>query len=287
VWVAPFLGSEALARGELSRHQLSTRYAAIFPGVYGPKDGPLSPQDRIVAGWLWAQRKAVVCGLSASALHGAKWVDADAAVELVSTNTRPPQGIRTRHDTLLDGEAQATEGPENMYVTTPARTAFDIGRRAPLGVAVAQLDALANATGLRKDDVLQLAQKHRHVKGLRRLEKALDLFDAGAESPKETWLRLLLINAGFPRPRTQIPVFDQTGWPEYYLDLGWEAQMLAVEYEGDHHRSKAQFVKDIRRLERLNARGWRVVRVVAGDRPADIIRRVQNAWQPRSPGIAS
>ncbi len=32
--------------------------------------------------------------------------------------------------------------------------------------------------------------------------------DAGAQSPKETWLRLLLIDAGFPRPQTQIPVFD-------------------------------------------------------------------------------
>jgi very-short-patch-repair endonuclease len=69
--------------------------------------------------------------------------------------------------------------------------------------------------------------------------------------------------------------------------LGWEEQMLAVEYEGDRHRAdRVQFAKDIRRLEKLNALGWRVVRVVAENRPADIVRRVQDAW-PMRPKVAN
>ena len=92
-----------------------------------------------------------------------------------------------------------------MLVTTPERTAFDIGRRGPVGRAVARLDALARATDFKVSDVEELAGKHRHARGLRQLETVLDLVDAGAQSPKETWLRLMLIRAGYPRPQTQIP----------------------------------------------------------------------------------
>jgi hypothetical protein len=42
-------------------------------------------------------------------------------------------------------------------VTTPERTAFDIGRRGRRDDAVARLDALGNATGFKADHVLTLA----------------------------------------------------------------------------------------------------------------------------------
>ncbi len=45
--------------------------------------------------------------------------------------------------------------------------------------------------------------------------------------------------------------------PKYFLDMGWEDIMLAVEYDGDGHRtSRPQFVKDLARLEYLQQRGW-------------------------------
>jgi hypothetical protein len=104
----------------------------------------------------------------------------------------------------------------------------------------------------------------------------LDLVDAGAQSPKETWLRLILIEAGFPRPQTQIPVYDAGGMPFAYLDMGWEDWMLAVEYEGDHHRADPlRFASDIHRIEKIQHRGWQVVRVVAEDRRVSIIQRVK------------
>ena len=75
------------------------------------------------------------------------------------------------------------------------------------------------------------------------------LMDAGAQSPKETWLRLLLISGGFPRPQTQIPLYDN-GYPFAHLDMGWEDIKLAVEYDGDQHRAdRVRYVKDIRRAE--------------------------------------
>lgn len=194
----PFVGSEALAAGAVSWHELGKYYAALMPNVY--LDSRLDPslRQRIHAAWLWSGRQAVVAGAAASALHGAKCVPDDAAVELIWCNARAPRGVKTRADGVCEGETQWLGG---MQVTTAERTAFDLGRRGTLGQAVARLDALARATGFKADDVAALAGDHRHTRGLRRLQKTLDVVDAGAQSPKETWLRLLLLGAGFPRPQ--------------------------------------------------------------------------------------
>jgi very-short-patch-repair endonuclease len=115
------------------------------------------------------------------------------------------------------------------------------------------------------------------------LESVLDLIDEGAQSPKETWLRLLLIRDGFPRPQTQIPVLSPDGLRQYYLDMGWEDIKLAVEYDGDQHRvDPIQFAYDIRRLEDLHELGWFDVRVTARHHSADVLRRVRRAWDSRS-----
>src|SRR5262249_5553515 len=159
-------------------------------------------EDRITAAWLWSGREGVVAGLSAAALHGTKWIT-DEPVELIHANARPPRGVTTRRDLLLDGETETANG---IPVTTPARTAFDIGRRHRLDAAVARLDALARATRLNLDLVSDIVGRHPGVRGLRQLESALELIDAGAESPRETYLRLLLVRSGLPKPKTQIPV---------------------------------------------------------------------------------
>ncbi|MDI3312860.1 MAG: hypothetical protein QJR12_00790, partial [Mycobacterium sp.] len=148
------------------------------------------------------------------------------------------------------------------------------------------LDALARATAFTVDRVLGIAQRHPGARGLRRLETALDLVDAGAQSPRESYLRLLLIDAGLPRPQTQIPVTGADGLPVAYLDMGWEDCMVAVEYDGDHHRAdRLQYLSDIRRLEKLECMGWLVVRVVAEDHPTDIVRRVRRARQLRASSV--
>jgi Protein of unknown function (DUF559) len=271
----PFIGSEALAAGTLTRQQLRTYYRPLFPNVYLSKDAELSLERRTAAAWLWSKRRGTVAGAAAAALHGAQWIPHNVPVELIHTNPHTPAGVMTRRDALADGETQISDG---LVVTTPERTAFDIGRRGAVHSAVARLDTLARATGFKINDVLRIAACHPHSPGIRRLEAALELVDAGAQSPRESYLRLLLIDAGLPRPQTQIPVLGLDGIPVAYLDLGWEDRMVAVEYDGDHHRTdRQQYVKDIRRLEMLEQMGWTVVRVVAEDRPAIILRRVRAA----------
>jgi very-short-patch-repair endonuclease len=272
----PFIGTEVLASGSLNRYELRRYYRAIMPNIYLDKRVEPSFRQRTLAAYLWSRREAVVSGLAASALQGANWIDDDSAVELIWDNARSPNGVVTRDLLLLENEIQRLDG---LRVTTPERTAFDLGRRGRIGTAVARLDALAAASGFKVPDVEDLAREHRRTRGLRQLEKALDLVDAGAQSPMETWLRLLAIRAGFPRPRTQIPVLSPDGCRWYYLDMGWEDIKLAAEYDGDHHRSDPdQWAYDIRRLEDLRELGWTHVRVVARHRAADIIRRLQRAW---------
>lgn len=269
----PFIGSEAVTSGALSRYELRRYYRPLLPNVYLDKRIAPTLLRRTTAAWLWSQREAVVAGLAASALHRAKWIDDDVPVELIWANARAPRWVITRADLLLPGESQLLGG---LNVTTPERTAFDLGRHGPLGEAVARLDALGSATGLKAMDVLALADRHRHVRGLRQLESVLDLYDPGAQSPRETWLRLMIIDDGYPRPRTQIPVPGANGQPRYYLDMGWEEHMLAVEYDGVQHADALGY--DIVRHEYIRRAGWTTIQVAAGHRRLDILRRLRLAW---------
>lgn len=273
-----FIGSRAVAAGRLTRHELQRWYRPIYRGVYVPKRQQLSLRDRTVGALLTCRRPAVVSGLAASALHGAKWIDLDSPVELAAPSARPQRGLVVRNESLADDEITRVAG---IPVTTPARTAFDIGRRLPRDEAVARLDALMYATPFSVEDVLLLAKRYPGSRGLRRLRVALPLVDGGAASPKETWLRLLLIDAGFPRPTTQIPVSD--GWrPVRILDMGWEDFKVAAEYDGDQHRTNRKaYVKDIRCQQKLQRLGWIVVRVISEDRKADVISRVDEALGSR------
>jgi hypothetical protein len=276
-----FLGSESVAAGDVTKYQLRAHYQRVFPDVYAHGDGPISVEDYALAAFLWSRRRAVVTGVAASALYGAKWVDATkTSIELNYPNNKSPQGIVTRDETLLDDEVRTLHG---LPVTTLQRTAFDLARRGTVGQAVARIDSLANATRFATKDVLELMQRHPGLSGVRRVPKVLDLVDAGAQSPKETWLRLLLIEAGFPRPRTQIPVLSAGGIRvRYYLDMGWEDMMIAVEYDGEHHRtSRDTYTNDLTRSDYIRDLGWQVIRVVAGHRRAAIIEKTRRAWSLR------
>lgn len=271
-----FVGSEAVAAGRVSKYELRTRFQRILPDVYVPRGHPLTLLDRTTATWLWSRRQGVITGAAASALHGAQWVADDIVIELNWPDRKSPPGVIARTETLLPEELDTRHG---IVVTSVARTAYDLARRGPVDRAVERLDALAAATHFKADDVIELARAHPHVRESRRVARVLDLVDAGAQSPKETWLRVMLIGAGYPRPSTQIPVPGPDGYPRYYLDMGWPEVRVAVEYDGEHHRlDPVQYRHDIIRAEYIASLGWRRVTVVAGDRRAEILRRVARAW---------
>lgn len=238
----PFLGSEALAAGVLTPYELRSRYVALHKDVYVPQGVELTAQLRAKALWLRSRRRGVLAGYSASAFHGAKWIDADLPAAIIDTNRRRAPGLQVWEERIEPDEICVIEG---MRVTTPERTALDLTSRFPLDPAVAAVDALIQATDLKVADVEPLIERYRGRRGMKAARAALDLVDGGAQSPKETWLRLLLIRAGFPRPQTQIAVRNEWGWAEAHLDMGWQDIKVAAEYDGDHHlTSRYHYRKD-------------------------------------------
>ena len=272
------LGGEALAAGVVTRHELRQRYTNLYRGVYIPKDREVSLRDRAVGAWLVSRRRGVVAGVAASALHGAPYVDPTVPIELLAAKCGPQDGLIPRTERVADDEIVQRSG---LPVTTRVRTAFDLGRHLDRQEALTRLDALMWNQAFAIGDVLALSERYPRARGVQQLRELLPLVDGGASSPRESRIRLLLIDAGFPQPETQIPVLRGVT-PVAWLDMGWQDFQVAVEYDGDHHRkNRRQYVKDIARLRMLEALGWIVVRVIAEDNPRDVIERVEAALVSR------
>ncbi|OBK94663.1 hypothetical protein A5645_16075 [Mycobacterium asiaticum] len=256
----PFVGAEALTSKAIPERAMRCLYEPVYPGVYAPVGIELTAVQRAQAAWLWSRRRAVVAGNSAAALLGAKWVSPTLDAELVHTNRRPPPRLVVHLDMLSGSEALMIDG---ISVTTPARTAFDIGRRTTVRLhAVQRLDALLNATDVKVEDVEAVAAQHLGVRGLVQLRRVLPLVDGGAESPQETRTRLALIDAGLPKPQTQIRVYNEYGDFVARIDMGYRELRVGVEYDGPQHwTDPAQHARDIERQAALTDLGWTIVRV--------------------------
>jgi very-short-patch-repair endonuclease len=249
------MGSEALASGLVTRQDLRARYVKLHHNVYARSGLKLDAADRAVAAWLWSRRKATVVGHSAAAMHRTKWLPDDGPAEIARVRQPGPRGIVIHRGTIAEDEMQLLG---RLRCTTPARTAYDLGRRVPGDTGIIRVDALLNATGCTVGQVERIGQWYPGARGLRQLRAALALVDGGAESPKETELRLLLIRDGLPRPVTQIREGKRR------IDMGWPQWKVGVEYDGEHHWTDARsHARDIERLEFLAARGWTIVRVSA------------------------
>ncbi|OBH58355.1 hypothetical protein A5685_06205 [Mycobacterium colombiense] len=274
----PFVGTEAISAGAYTERELRSFCTRIYRNVYQRRGSELTARDRAIAAWLWSGKDAVVAGCSAAALLGAEWIDPHTPAELVCDRTRPPSLIITRNETLTDGEVTAVNG---VPVTSPARTAFDLGRRPGLTVAVIRIDALARATGVTAKDVYPLVHSRRGARGMKQLRRVLPLIDAGAESPQETRTRLVMMRGGLPRPQTQIEVRNAWGAVLARIDMGWEEWLVGVEYDGAQHWMDPRIrAGDIDRTAELERRGWRLVRVSADllrHRPEVLVDRARRA----------
>ena len=251
---------------------LRTKFAKVHHNVYARRGLELDAADRAVAAWLWSHREAILVGASAAAMHGARWLPRDAPAEIARVRHPAPRGIVVHCGTIADDEICLVQ---SIDCTTPARTAYDIGRRVLDDTAIIRIDALLNTTRCRAAEVEKIAFRNPGARGIRRLREVLDLVDGGAESPKETELRLLLVRDGLPRPITQIRVGRRR------IDMGWPQWKVGVEYDGEHHFTNPDdYADDIERLEFLASQGWTIVRVSARQlryaRP-EILRRARHA----------
>jgi very-short-patch-repair endonuclease len=270
----PFRGSDAVARGLVTRGELrGRRYRRVFPDIYLAADQPADLVALSRAAHLLVEPiGGVLAGYSAAALLGADCAPRSAAAEVLV-----PRHARSHPDLLI--RRGVASGPDRWTVrgcavTSPVRTAWDLTRRLPLDDAVVALDALARRGRFAPAALLDRADAGPRAPGTRRLPEVVALADPRAESVMESRLRLVLVRSGLPEPAVQYELFCN-GLVVARFDLAYPRARLAVEYDGGMHDDRL----DRRRDLRTGQLGWYTARFTAADlhRPlatVDTVRRL-------------
>ncbi|WP_127473853.1 endonuclease domain-containing protein [Microbacterium sulfonylureivorans] len=201
---------------------------------------------------------------------------------------RNAAGPRTNGHSVKPGHAHVVRHPTlGVRVTTPASTWAMLAGDLQLYDLVAVADAAvrapiheSDARALTTVEQLQAALAAGRRVGIARLRAALPLVCDRSASRPETWLRLLLIDAGLPPTSVNHEVIVNGRWLAR-VDLALPDLRIAIEYEGEHHLTDSeQWHRDIARTERLIEAGWRVIRVTKRDvfeEPGPMIDRVRRA----------
>ncbi|MFY1633545.1 endonuclease domain-containing protein [Solwaraspora sp. WMMB335] len=300
----PFSGSGAVAAGLLTKRNLTgPSWRRLLPDVYVHACAFDDGDHR-----MWCEAAALklpaggaVSGLSAAFLWGVDLLPRRSPVHITlprSARPDPHPRLAVAHWAL--GPEDLTRLFSGIPLTTEVRTAFDLGRSLSRADAVAAVDALLHRRLLRREALTHYVGSHAGLPGVRRVRELLPLVEASSESPMESRLRLLLHDAGLPRPLPQYEIrLSPAATPSSArrdgpyrsgrflarVDLAYPQWRIAIEYEGDHHRERATFRRDVSRFNVLRAAGWLVLRFTADDvlrQSAQLIRTVRQAIAERT-----
>jgi very-short-patch-repair endonuclease len=279
---APFQLGDAEAAG-VTRSQLrGRRYARPFRGVHLVSDGDaVALPQRCAAALLVVPKTAVFSDSTAAALRAlptpSRGGDIDVTVPPDANAIRRTGIVGHRRD-LLDSEITQVHG---LPVTTAARTFVDLAGRVEPPDLMAFGDAALRLRMMTAAGVAAVLAGHPGCRGARKAREIVPLLDGRAESPMESHVRWLLLDAGLPRPEVNVNIYDEHGQFIARVDLLFRHARVIVEYDGDHHRTdRTQFAHDLRRTSRLAAAGYRVLRFSAADvlhRPHYVIAAVRAA----------
>jgi Protein of unknown function (DUF559) len=224
------------------------------------------------------RRDMAISGVSAAARYG---VDLRAATDIVELTVSPPRRVASRPPALRVVRSPLVTGDvvefDQLVITSPERTAYDIARRCSRVEALMTLDALLHKGVVTLTSLTTYADRVTGQRGSMLFSNAIALGEPLCESPMETRCRLVLVDAGLPRPVAQHVVRDRAGHFVGRLDLAYPEHRVGIEYEGDHHRDRATFRRDIARVNALTALGWVIIRVTADDirHPEQLVRRIK------------
>ena len=210
--------------------------------------------DRTAA-WLW--------GID---VHTFAELDAIPAVETCALRWNEPTtlaGVDGRTRDLLPQDITTLHG---VRITTPLRTALDLGCCLRRREAYAALNAFARAFGLTRQDFVRALARYRRRRGVVQLRQLVDLVDPRVESERESWVLLAIYDAGLPLPEPQHWI-EIDGVPVYRLDFAYRRLRVVIEYDGidAHERTKEQKEHDEERRAWLRDHGWTVIVIRRGD----------------------
>lgn len=280
--------SDALAmlgRYEVARRLDSGELRAPWRGVLVDGKRTLDPFTRGAAALLVAGPDAALCGTTVAILHGCTSPpDADVHLLLPYEHAfRPRRGMTVHRGAFFAGDVCEVDGLRRLALD---RCLADLLCTLRDRDALAVVDEALRLAGDGHDELRRAVRgrllARRDPRGTRRGAALLDLADRGAESPPESWLRLLLVDKGFPLPEVNHWVRDVDDVALFRVDLAYPRLRIAVEYDGYVAHAGREGPDAIREAE-LRRRGWIVVRAdrrVFAD-PAEFERALRAAFTTR------
>lgn len=256
---APFTTAQALAAGATYGALRSMVAAGLLVrpvrGVYHAASLQDSTSLRVEVLKLSTPPGAVVTDRSAAWVLGAERVLAPGAhleVPQVSVYCRPGNRLRNK---LVDSGQRLLSTADvvdvgGLLVTTPLRTACDVGRLLHRDQAIGVMDALGAVGGFSLGALVAEVGRFKGFRGVVQLRALAPLVDPRSGSPGEGTLRLRWHDVGLPWPECQVRVPGRFGG-SYFIDIGLPALRLGAEYFGEEFHGPDQDRHDAHRLEWL------------------------------------
>jgi hypothetical protein len=209
-----------------------------------------------MAAVLAAGPDAVLGYRSAGALWQMRQSDRPAIDVTVPRKLQPRPGLHPHCAVLPDDEITTQH---NIPTTTPARTLLDLAAVLPthaLERALHQAEILHLAGDPSLDELLKRHSNARGTRALRHILATQRLGAACTRSDLEDLFIAFLADACLPRPDVNTIIKEEE------VDFAWREPRLIVELDGfDTHSTRQAFEADRARDRKLQAAGWRVVRI--------------------------
>lgn len=287
----PFTRAQAQAWGVGDRRLADWLRAGLLTsplrGVYYATQLGDPLDIRIACLRLVAPEDAVITDRSAGWVHGAPMILApgDHLVPPAVSMFLTP-GNRLKNSWADSGERTFAESDVmrigGLLVTTPLRTACDLGRLLHRDQAFAAMDAMARTEAFTVEQLVAEVPRFKGHRGVRNLRSLSPFVDPRAGSPEESILRLRWIDCEtLPRPTPQLEVAGPEG--PYFLDLAVEKLRYAAEFDGVAWHGPERREHDNDRRNWVRVEHEFVIDVFTA---ADIHGRGQNAWGRLHAGIA-
>ncbi len=277
---APFTTASAKAAGVSLDVLRGSRFRQLRRGVYVVAEIPDSVELRVDAARLVLPTEVVFSHQTAALLRGVPVTD-DGLVHV-----RIPSGwprARLSGVRIHEGGGGWAHS-RGRRVSTPADVFVELAEELDLVGLVIAGDALARRwVGL--DRLRAATASSNRRRGLVVARRAIGLVRERVDSPMETRLRLLLVLAGLPCPEPGRAIYgDPSQWIAT-VDLQYPELKIALEYDGDHHRtSRRQWQHDVAARDELRRHGWIVLSITADDvfrHPERTVDRVAEALASR------
>lgn len=116
-----------------------------------------------------------------------------------------------------------------------------------------------------KERIIEMLET-RTGRGVRKLRAAAEVSRVGAESRMESELHFEMARLGLDELLLQHEIFDVNGRFVGRFDMVDPVLRKIIEYDGEQHRlSRAQYTKDLQRLEAARQEGYEILRLVIED----------------------